>query len=367
MRSATTVEPVNRSEWNRAAHGFLDYSYRQTWDYGVALAERRRATSYHVAIRRGSDLIGMADVRMKQVPIGLGGIAYICGGPIVRCGQPDDNRRLLHCLDALRRTFVEGRGLVLRILAPVGSPEWNTVTTEVFRSAGFLPTDRPYHYRTFLVPLDRSLDSIRAGFSHYWRRNLNRALRKDMTVRIGSSPEFFEPVREFHRKLIRRKRFDVELTADFYANLQQELPKEERFLVSVAEMDGKPASALVLSLLGDTCVGIVGATSDVGARSYASYRLFWDTIVHSREQGMRWFDVGGIDPVNNRGVFNFKRGLNGIDVSSPGPFEVAPSGLSRKLIRVAETLYLFSQRLRKRRTSRTQRTPITSIASRSDS
>lgn len=358
---------MNRSEWNRVAQRFLDYSYRQAWDYGVALAERRRATSYHVAIRRGSDLIGMADVRIKRVPIGLGGIAYVCGGPIVRRGQPDDDKNLSHCLDALRHEFVDRRGFVLRILPPVGSVELNRVTTEAFRSARFLPTDRSYRYRTILVPLDQSLDSIRAGFSHYWRRNLNRSLRKDMTVRIGSSPEFFAPVRELHRKLIRRKRFDVELTADFYANLQQELPKEERFHVSLAEIDGKPASALVLSLLGDTCVGIVGATSDVGAKFYASYRLFWDTIVHSREQGMRWFDLGGIDPVNNRGVFNFKRGLNGIEVSSPGPFELAPSGWSGKLIRATETIYLFSQRLRKRCTSRTQGTPITSIASRSGS
>src|SRR4051812_25032347 len=81
---------VDRAEWESSVRQFRDYSYRQSWAYGVKLAMKRGATSEHVAIRCDGETVGLADVRIKKLPLIGGGLAFISGGPLVR--GLDDSR-----------------------------------------------------------------------------------------------------------------------------------------------------------------------------------------------------------------------------------------------------------------------------------
>lgn len=369
MRSNTRIEPVARDEWTREAPRFSDYSYRQSWAYGEALAERRRAASVHVAIRRGNDLLGLVDVRVKKAPLGLGGMAYVSWGPLAQTGEPDDLERLVQCMEALRVEFVKRRRLLLRVdLQPsLRQADWSDRTAEWLGTAGFSRAARLPIERTFLLYLDQPLKELRSRLAQKWRNCLNRAERNGLTVRHGSHRQIFGEFCSLFSRFRQQKTFNVDLDAAFFMKVHDRMEPSARFDVALAEKDGQVVAGHVASMLGDTCVYLLGATEKAGLETKASYLLQWHVITKAKERGLRWYDLGGIDPVGNYGVFHFKRGLGGIEVSSPGPFEVAPSGPSGKLIRAAETLYLFSQRLRKRRTSRTQRTPITSIVSRSDS
>ena len=85
----TTVESIDREQWTTLIQRFCDYNYRQEWAYSKALAERRRATSLNVAIRRYNELIGLANVRVKNAPLGLGGLAYVSWGLIVHQDDSD--------------------------------------------------------------------------------------------------------------------------------------------------------------------------------------------------------------------------------------------------------------------------------------
>src|SRR5271154_2209834 len=122
--SQVQVESVGPDEWLTLATQFQDHNYRQCWEYGLLLAERRKARSHHVKIRREGEILGLADIRIKRAPF-LGGIAYISGGPLTRKGTSEDIDRLGSCLDALRRCYVENEGLILRIQGAMGDPTWN--------------------------------------------------------------------------------------------------------------------------------------------------------------------------------------------------------------------------------------------------
>ena len=54
---------------------------------------------------------------------------------------------------------------------------------------------------------------------------------------------------------------------------------------------------------------------------------------------MRWYDVGGIDPAGNPGVYAFKKGLNGVELSELGVFEHAPHRAIARGVALLETLY----------------------------
>ncbi len=333
------IQPVNRKEWDGLAHRFLDHSYQQIWAYAQALAERRHAECEHVAVAWDGELIGLASVRVRHLPVVGGGIAYVAGGPLTRLGRDDDIDRLAQCLAVLDAEYVQRRGLTLRILAPLGSPDWNARATDAFQRMNFAPTDRSRSYRTFLLDIDRPPDDVRAGFSKYWRRNLRRAEQRNFIIRTGTRPEFFEEIRGLYRRLRGRKQFRADLDAEFYASLQSQLGDDERFEALIVEHDRQPVAGLVMSMLGDTCVPLVMATDESGLRNYAAYSLQWHSIVMAQDRGLRYYDLGGIDAEGNAGVYNFKKGMRGVELCAPGPFESSPTGVIAAITSSAERIY----------------------------
>lgn len=343
---STHLDYLDRAAWQQAAARFADYSYRHTWDFGVACAARLGACSEHVAIRDGTALLGLADVRIKRLPLLGSGIAYVNGGPLVRQDDPCPRDDLRASLAALLDEYVRRRGLLLRILPPLGAPDWNAAQQQVFANLGFgLAGSRPA-YRTMLLAIDRPVEQIRKTLAQKWRNGLNRAERNNLTVRSGTDAGLFEAFGSLFRQLLDRKQFAVDLHADFYAVVQRDLPESERFLVSLIEVDGAPVAGHVSSVLGDTCVYLLGASTDQAMQNKASYLLQWQTILLARDRGCRWYDLGGIDPEANPGVYHFKEGLGGIDITAPGPYEFAPAGLRRHIVRSCERMYRAVRALR---------------------
>lgn len=332
------ISHLDRAAWRRAVAAFDDYSYRQVWDFGIACAQRLGASSEHVAVCDGEGLIGLADVRVKRLPVLGSGIAYINGGPMVRRGGPGDPQALRRCLLALRHEYVERRGLLLRVQPALGCPEWNAAQEEVFVELGFSRSGGS-PYRTLLVSIEPPLEQVRKAFEQKWRNGLNRAERNGLLVHSGTEASLFEPFGRLYRQLLERKQFGVDLHADFYAAVQQNLDASERFLVSLVEVDGVAVAGHVSSILGDTAVYLLGASNDVALQNKASYLLQWHTIQAAKLRGCRWYDLGGIDPEGNPGVYHFKQGLGGIDVTAPGPFELAPAGLRHHIVRGCERVY----------------------------
>lgn len=340
MSGTAHVRQVDGPWWQRHVTCFADYSYRQSWAFGVACAERVGAISEHVAIEAEGDLVGLADVRIKRMPVLGVGVAYVNGGPLIRRREGDHADRLAVCLGALRYEYVEGRGLVLRVMPPVRSAEENARTEQVFRAAGFRPGSRPPAYRTRLVDISPSLEVLRKNLAQKWRNCLNRAEKNDLATQQGTDPATFGEFCELYEELIGRKGFEVDLDAAFYAGVQQDADEADRFVVMLAKAEGAYVSGVVASILGDTCVYVLGATNSMGMQTKASYLLQWNTIVTARERGCLWYDLGGVDPEGNPGVYHFKKGVGGDELTAPGPFEAVPGTVRRIATLSGEKAYL---------------------------
>jgi hypothetical protein len=340
------VVQVDRGEWESSVRHFSDYSYRQSWAYGVALASKRGAVSEHVAIRRGGETIGLADVRIKSVPMIGGGLAFVSGGPLLgKVGNGGlDLERLDAAIDALVREFVHGRGLTLRIVAPVGLADENRCIAERLERAGFHRTDRGKPYRTVLLDIDRQLDEIRSSLHRHWRRHLNGAERNNLDVSFGTQLDRFEHVARMSDALRARKSFELDLDARFFADVQRKSSDQDLLLVGLVSQNGTPVAGNITAVQGDKPVYLVGASTDAGRNSKASYLMHWRTIELLRERGVPWYDLGGIDPVANPGVTSFKLRTNGFDVTGAGPFEKSPRGLRGRLTDWAERAHARARR-----------------------
>jgi hypothetical protein len=343
----TRVEQISKQQWQILAPEFQDYNYRHLWEYGIALARRRGASCEHVAVRRGDEFIALADVRIKRLPLLGGGIAYVSGGPLTRRAGAKPENSLSVALEALVAEYSHRRGCVLRILAPLGSSEWNTQAAEQFRATGFGRTLRSAAYRTLVVNIDRPLEVIRSGLAQKWRNCLNAAERNGLTLRSGSDDAIFSEFCELFRDFHSRKGFQVNLDADFYKDLQRDLDENERLRIILAEQNGRIVAGHVSSMLGDTCVYLLGASDEEGLKIKAAYLLQWNAILTAKASGMSSYDLGGIDPHQNPNVYHFKAGLRGTEVSSAGPFEYRcanwRSALTLRAERVHRSMNLTAQ------------------------
>lgn len=338
-----TLKPIDRYIWQQQASLFKDYNYRQLWDFGIACAERLSASSEHVAVYDGAKIIGMADVRIKLIPFIKAGIAAINGGPLVRREDGDDCDRLKVCLNALVREYVHKQGLLLRVNLPVGPESWNAKQNSIFTACGFSLSQIIKPYRTLLLDLDQPLDEIRKNLSQKWRNNLKRAEAVNHPILTDFSVESFNLFPELYNAFRRKKQFDIKMDPVFFAEVQNLLPESERMRVALCQEDGVLISGHISSLLGDTAVNLFRANTKVALSKRVSYRIQWDGVCYAHEQGYRWYDLGGIDPEGNPGVYSFKKGMGGEDVTGSGPFEYYPGNLRRMLIAGCEKAYKFMQ------------------------
>jgi hypothetical protein len=338
---AITLQLVEKEEWQQLAPSFLDYNYRQLWEYGISCANRRNAISEHVAVCDQGQVIGLADVRIKKIPgINLG-IAYVNGGPMVRriTKSGDEVTNLNHVLTALEDRYVRNAKRVLRIQPHIGLDGWNDLQATAFKNAGYVFCTRKRPYRTIALDLSASLEKLRADLHQKWRYHLKKAERSGLTIRTGTDEALFTAFLDLYQVMVHRKKLNTDLDAAFYRGVQPKLSTDDRFVISIVYKDDQPIAGQVSSFLGDSCVYLLGATNDEGLRNKAGYLAQWSAVQMSQEKGCRWYDLCGIDPEENPGGYQFKKGMRGIDITAPGPYEMCSSGIRRAAIDFCEVTY----------------------------
>jgi lipid II:glycine glycyltransferase (peptidoglycan interpeptide bridge formation enzyme) len=74
---------------------------------------------------------------------------------------------------------------------------------------------------------------------------------------------------------------------------------------------------------------LLAATTEIGRRLYASYALVWQLLQHCQKLGVIEYDFMGIDPKNNSGVYNFKKGTGAEFIEYLGEWDWATSNILR--------------------------------------
>jgi hypothetical protein len=333
-----TIKKVDRETWLRLAPAFQDYNYRQSWDFGVACAERIGGESEHVIIEHSEQgVVSLADVRIKKLPVVGGGIAYINDGPLVLKNGVFDEKIFLDVLTLLQEEFITKRKLTLRISTPFIDNTRNSIFKTIFSNQGF--QDLQHGKQTILLDLSLDLDTLRQNLHQKWRSHLNNAEKKNLTIHSGKDISLFHQFTPLLEDLVIKKDFTVGLGIDLYVHVQSQSADSDKYLVLLVEIEGSPIAGYVISCLGNSCVLLLGASDDFGRKLNAAYLLQWEIIKIAKSLGCRWYDLGGIDPVENPGVYRFKHRMGGKDVTVPGPYEKSADGARASLVRTGEKIY----------------------------
>jgi lipid II:glycine glycyltransferase (peptidoglycan interpeptide bridge formation enzyme) len=340
------VDETERPTWDALIDSFEDATVYQTRSYGEVHWSARQLS--HFVLERDGGPVVAAQIRIVRLPLIRRGVAYLRWGPLCRVrGAHLDEDGLRHALEAIRDEYGRRRGLLVRVIPHVFE---NEPCAEAFRrclgEAGFAARPDGRKYRTIRLNLEPSLDVLRKGLAQKWRNQLNAAEKNNLDVQEGTGADLYGIFLGLYEDMMGRKRFRTSVDVREFQNIQSDLPDGLKMRILVCRAEGRPVSALVGSAMGENGIYLLGATSTEGTKWKGSYLLQWRMIQWLKETGRRRYDLGGINPEENPGVYHFKKGLSGDDTQEIGQYEYAPSAAARNVMKVAEGLQGLARRIR---------------------
>lgn len=328
---------------------FDDANIYQTSAYAEVRWGRKNLS--RLVLKRNEEVVGMAQFRLIRPAAMKVGMAYLRWGPLwERRGRPLDAEVPARLARAIEDEYLKSRKLFLRILpnAFAGSQR-----AAVFQSAFSKFTceaqESGEEYRTFLVDLAAPLEELRKGLDKKWRNQLTRSEKNNLTVVSGRGTEEYRSFCGMYTQMYKRKAFETSVDAEEFGRIQADLPDSQRMHVLICHDKDVPVAGLVVSAMGNSAIYLLGATSDSGLNSKGAYLLQWTMISWLKEHGIQWYDLGGIDPEGNPGVYHFKKGLSGADTCQISPLAASDSALSTAMVKVG---------LAMQRTLRASRRPL---------
>ena len=315
------IDAVTAVEWSELLMRFEDANLYQTWSYGAVRWGEENLS--HLVLRRNREVVGLAQVRIVCSPLVKRGVAYLRWGPLCQLrGHELELETTRQMALALHEEYVRKRRLFLRILpnAFVNSPR-AAIYQEAFLPLGKASSNHASTERTFLLNLSPSLEELRKKLDQKWRNQLNRAEKNNLTIVEGKGTVEYHAFQQIYEKMWSRKQFDTTVDVNEFGRICEDLPPGLKFKILICEHQGKPVSGIVCSAIGDTGIYLLGATHEEGLNTKGAYLLQWTMIKWLKENGFQFYDLGGIDPEKNPGVFHFKQGFSGQDVSRIPPLE----------------------------------------------
>ncbi len=179
--------------------------------------------------------------------------------------------------------------------------------------ASYSPAPRALHpapvFRSYLghtLDLTRGEERIFSALRDSTRRNIRKAEKEKVEVRMGSTPG---AVSEFYRLncLTRREHGLPPQPYHFFVRIQREVFSKENGFVALAYFNGKAVAGNVFFHFGRQAIYKYGASD----KSYQSLRannlVMWEAIKYFCQRGARSFCFGRTE-LGNDGLRTFKRG-----------------------------------------------------------
>jgi len=318
--------PVNQRD--SGVHWVLFDGTDDEWDHSLRLldgstpfqqarwGEHRRAFGWsplRLTARRNGAIIAMVQVLTRRV-LPFVSIAWIPGGPVGDLDSCNDGLRSL-IGKALRTPFVHIRMNIQR--------ECNDSDSAAMGALGWKFTNHRIVGGTGLI-YDLSLtdEARQALLTKNWRHNLRRSFKRETHAHHWIDPDPSEMKKVYDQM----HSYKGTTHLAHHNSLESITSLTTRFghdclVVRCDDAQGNIIALRGALVMGDRAWDTFAATTPEGRKTYASYKAFWELTRLCRERGVASYDMGGADPVNNRGVYDFKQGTGAAVVRFLGEWE----------------------------------------------
>ncbi len=301
----TEIDNTSESAWNDIVDLFADANIWQSWSYGALKFGEQNLS--HIVLKNNGRIVSAAQIALVTLPIVGKRIAYIKYGPLRRvrglAPTADVDRTMLH---AIIEHYVEQKRYLLRLMPRVlvgGEHDLPALLQNVPMKWRRQPAGS-----TFLIDLSPTPEEQLMGLKPRWRASLRKAQKRGLEVVELDPVGGIDTFMGLYNEMLARKKFVDRSEIELLPRLLAAMPQPYKPKILACLEDGKVSAMKVFSMMGDTGISLFGASAERGRVNGASYIANWRILSTLKENGFRWYDLGGAgDPRVNE----YKRGLAG--------------------------------------------------------
>lgn len=205
-------------------------------------------------------------------------------------------------------------GRRVRIIPECAPAPW---VDEMLAAQKFRKNGAPY--MTAWLDLRHEEEALRANMSKSWRGALRHAERADFEVRISDQGAYFGWILENYAQDKLHKGYDG-ASVKLINALAREFLVGKNMLIATCLLEGEPIAAIVVFVHGSSATYQIGYTSEMGREMSAHHMLLWKMCAALRERAVYDFDLGGVNEMQSRGVYAFKKAMGADLVTTCGVY-----------------------------------------------
>ncbi|MFM9093848.1 MAG: peptidoglycan bridge formation glycyltransferase FemA/FemB family protein, partial [Acidimicrobiaceae bacterium] len=175
---------------------------------------------------------------------------------------------------------------------------------------------------SLIYGLDKDEPTRRNALSTNWGRNLRRGESRNSKPYLWTEvsadviTDLYTQLSEY-KDLTESGEIPSAATIDSLINCC----KNELRVIRCDDEAGKPLAVRGALIFGSNAWDIFAAVSPQGRKQYSSYVTAWSLLNHCAKENCRTYDLSGIDPVKNKGVYDFKHGTGATEIKYIGEWE----------------------------------------------
>lgn len=260
---------------------------------------------------------------------------YVPRGPLMDWNNAELRDRVLADLTAFGR---EQKALFIKIDPDVpvsfgepGSDEFHENAAgqsllQYYRVQGWVHSPQQIQFANSVwISTEPSLDELLANMKQRTRYKVRLAEKKGVTVRRGG-PADFEALADLYAVTSGRDGFLIRDKA-YYLDVWQRFFSAGMLTPLIAEVEGEMVAAVMIFVTGSTARYVYGMSGPDHREKMPNYLLQWEAIKLAKEKGCTNYDLWGApDEFTEEdrmwGVYQFKRGLGGEVVITPGAWDL---------------------------------------------
>lgn len=299
-------------DWRRLIGRARGGTLLQSLAYAQAMATTERQLPHFGVIRADGADLGCILALERRAIAGLSRIS-LHRGPLWIDPPSEDRQR--EVLRLLRRKWPRRPWRRVSFLPemPAGAASHRLLEESGYRRAGV-------GYRSILVDLGIDEPGRRQGLRATWRHDFQRAERADLSVEIDRHGKATLPWLIQHAEIDRKLRGYRGPSSKLSLQLMLAARVYEEALVLIASNGPRRIAGILVIRHGDTATYLIGWTGAEGRDLKATHLLLWRAMEALSADGVRWFDLGGINPEEAPGLTLFKRGLGGEEYELVGTY-----------------------------------------------
>lgn len=291
-------------QWDATAWGALiDRAGRSTleqcWAYGVAIAAAPRWQTRRLVMSVADAPVAVSQVFQRPIG-GLATLVRVMRGPLA----VNDNPVGPKVVAGVREHFAKRRRQALLWLPELAA---GADAEALMRGCGL--RQMVTGYSTVWLDLTPDAEALRQRLKGSWRNQLKKAEASGLNVVVSHGGPALVDLLGRYDQLQRAAKFAAH-KQDFYLAFANAAAARD-VMVLTAMSGGEPVAGVLVLGHGQAATYTAGWTSDAGRTVNAHNLLLWRAVTTLREDGRRWFDLGGVETSRNPGIARFKLGMGG--------------------------------------------------------